>query len=114
MVLCSRVLEHVDDDRRALAEIVRVLLPGSAALLLVPTDQSRAETYEDPTITSPKAREKALRQYDHVRLYGRDRTDRVRAAGLDVEIDRFHRRLDPALVERRRMRAELWVCRMPR
>ncbi len=113
MVLCSHVLEHVDDDHRALAEIARVLCPGGTALLLVPIDKSRAETYEDPTITSPREREKAFRQYDHVRLYGLDFTDRVRAAGLDVEIDRLDRQLDPSLLDRWRMRSGLWVCRKP-
>ena len=114
VVLCSHVLEHVGDDHQALTEIGRVLRPGGTALLLVPLDESRAETYEDPSITSPSEREKAFRQYDHVRVYGRDFTERVRAAGLDVEIDQFHRRLDPALVQRRRMRSGLWVCRKPR
>ena len=56
VVLCSHVLEHVDDDRGALAEVARVLRPGGAALLLVPFDKTRADTHEDPGITSPGER----------------------------------------------------------
>jgi len=36
-VLSVNLLEHVYDDRRALAEIMRVLRPGAAAVLIVPT-----------------------------------------------------------------------------
>jgi SAM-dependent methyltransferase len=37
LVLATDVVEHVDDDRRALAEIARVLAPGGAVLITVPT-----------------------------------------------------------------------------
>jgi SAM-dependent methyltransferase len=37
LVLATDVIEHVDDDRRALAEIARVLAPGGAVLITVPT-----------------------------------------------------------------------------
>ena len=36
LVLATDIIEHVDDDGRALAEIRRVLRPGSAALITVP------------------------------------------------------------------------------
>lgn len=36
LVLATDVIEHVDDDARALAEIVRVLRPGGHALVTVP------------------------------------------------------------------------------
>ncbi len=35
-VLCTQVLEHVDDPARALAEMARVLRPGGALILTVP------------------------------------------------------------------------------
>jgi hypothetical protein len=84
-VICSHVLEHVDDDGAALAELRRVVAPGGWVQLMVPQDLTRAETYEDPAITDPDARRAAFLQHDHVRLYGRDFADRVRAAGFDVE-----------------------------
>jgi SAM-dependent methyltransferase len=85
-IICSHVLEHVDDDRAALAELRRVVAPGGWVQLMVPQDLGRAETYEDPAITGPEARRAAYWQDDHVRLYGRDFADRVRAAGFDVEV----------------------------
>jgi len=84
-IICSHVLEHVDRDRDALAELRRVLDPGGWALLMVPQDLARAETLEDPAIATPEARTAAYWQHDHVRLYGGDFADRVRAAGFAVE-----------------------------
>ncbi|MBC8106769.1 MAG: methyltransferase domain-containing protein [Anaerolineae bacterium] len=37
LVICSEVLEHIEDDRRAIAEIVRVTAPGGHILITVPT-----------------------------------------------------------------------------
>jgi SAM-dependent methyltransferase len=84
-IVCSHVLEHVDRDRDALAELRRVVAPGGWVLLMVPQDHDRAETYEDASITDPAARRAAYWQHDHVRLYGRDFADRVAAAGFDVQ-----------------------------
>ena len=37
LVLCSEVLEHIDDDQSALDELCRVLTPGGWLLISVPT-----------------------------------------------------------------------------
>jgi SAM-dependent methyltransferase len=37
LILATDIIEHVDDDRQALAEIARVLAPGGAVLITVPT-----------------------------------------------------------------------------
>ena len=71
-IICSHVLEHVDRDRDALAELRRVVAPSGWVLLMVPQDLNRDETYEDPAIVDPDARRAAYWQHDHVRLYGRD------------------------------------------
>ncbi len=84
-VICSHVLEHVDDDAAAMRELRRVTAPGGWCLVLVPLDPNRATTYEDAAITDPAAREAAFLQHDHVRLYGRDAADRLTAAGFAVE-----------------------------
>ncbi len=84
VVFCNHVLEHVDDDRKAMSEILRVMKPGALAVLLVPLDFSRTKTYEDPTITSPKDRALHFLQYDHKRLYGTDFTDRLKEVGFII------------------------------
>jgi ubiquinone/menaquinone biosynthesis C-methylase UbiE len=88
VIVASHVLEHVADDRVAMRELLRILRPGGTALVMVPRDASRAVTFEDPTITTPEDRQAAYWQADHVRLYGRDFEDRLRAAGFEVEFVR--------------------------
>lgn len=83
-ILCSHVLEHVD-DAKALAELYRVLNPGGVAILAVPLVDGWEETYEDPSIRSPAERRLHFGQHDHVRIYGRDFRARVRAAGFTLE-----------------------------
>ena len=100
VILCIHVLEHVEDDRRALRELRRVLAPGGWAIVLVPLDLARADTYEDPSISTPEERERAYWQHDHLRLYGRDFSERLKQAGFRVTVDRWVRSLDPATVER--------------
>ncbi len=85
IVLCNHVLEHVDDDAQAMREIYRVLKPGGWAVMQVPIDDTREETYEDKSITSPEDREKHFWQKDHVRLFGLDYPKRLEKAGFRVE-----------------------------
>ena len=114
VVLCSHVLEHVDDDRVAIAELHRVLAPGGTALVLVPVDEARAETYEDPAIVAPADREREFWQDDHVRLYGRDTAGRLAAAGFEVLIDGYVHTLASALIARHAMYSPgMYVVRRP-
>jgi SAM-dependent methyltransferase len=41
--LCSEVIEHIDDDTAAVAELARVLKPGGLLLLSVPTPPAPAD-----------------------------------------------------------------------
>jgi SAM-dependent methyltransferase len=83
-ILCSHVLEHVRDEQAALSELRRVLRPGGWAAIMLPVDRSVEATIEDPSVTTPEAREARFGHYDHVRLYGRDVARRV---GADEVID---------------------------
>jgi SAM-dependent methyltransferase len=84
VVVCNHVLEHVDDDLKALSELRRVVRPGGWAMIQVPLDPARAGTVEDPTISDPKLREELFGQHDHVRAYGRDYVGRLERAGFAV------------------------------
>lgn len=99
MVICNHVLEHVDNDLRAMAEILRVLKPGGFAVLQVPMDLNMEQTLENPEYNTPELREKYYQQRDHLRLYGRDYAKRLASAGFDVLEDDFVKQLPPHEVE---------------
>jgi len=89
VVICNHVLEHISDDRKAMAELYRVLKPNGWAILQVPISLSLYQTYEDPLVKSPEEREKIFGQNDHVRIYAKDYQDRLKEAGFSVEIYSF-------------------------
>lgn len=95
IVICNHVLEHVSDDRKAMAEFVRVLRPEGWAILQVPMTDN-PETYEDASITSPEEREKAFGQWDHVRLYGQDYFERLRSSGFVVTASSYVQDISPS------------------
>ena len=82
VVVCSHVLEHVDDDAKALREIFRVLKYDGWALVQTPIDKCRATTLERPDIDTPALRLQYYHQEDHVRLYGREIFARFLASGF--------------------------------
>jgi len=85
LIVCIHVFEHIVNDKKAMQEGFRVLKPGGIALLDVPIDETRDETFEDPSITDPVERTKAYWQWDHVRLYGNDYGHKLRDVGFTVE-----------------------------
>ncbi|WP_420602632.1 class I SAM-dependent methyltransferase [Flagellimonas sp.] len=88
-ILCNHVLEHIPDDKKAMSELFRVMKSGGFGIFQVPIDYSREVTYEDPSITNPKEREKEFGQYDHVRWYGKDYQERLEKVGFEVFKDDF-------------------------
>lgn len=96
VVLCNHVLEHVEDDLQALHEIQRVLKPGGWAILQVPFFSPVPEdTFENPSITDPRERERTFGQADHVRKYGRDYASRIARSGLSCNESEYAKTVAP-------------------
>lgn len=95
VIICNHVLEHVPDDRRALAEVYRILTDGGYAFLQVPLDAAIEKTDEDPAVATPEQRRLRFGQEDHVRQYGMDFTDRLLGAGFTVTVNKFWETMAP-------------------
>ena len=102
-ILCNHVLEHIPDDLKAMEELYRILKPGGTAILQIPQDLDREETFQDDSITDPRERARIFGQYDHVRVYGRDYFDKLRAVGFKVEEVDYTSELSKTEVEKYRL-----------
>jgi predicted SAM-dependent methyltransferase len=87
--MANHVLEHIDDDRQAMRELFRLLKPDGLALLTVPINPTRQQTYENPDIVDGAERWAHFSAHDHKRYYGLDFADRLAEAGFTVETFRL-------------------------
>lgn len=86
VAICNNVLEHIPDDRRAIAELRRVIKPGGWAIVQVPISLTLATTDEDINVCSPQERIDRFGQDDHVRMYAWDFFDRMDSSGFEVQL----------------------------
>lgn len=115
VILCSHVLEHVIDDKKAMMEFFRVLKPGGWAILQVPVFTDREHTFEDPQIKTPEEREIAFGQKDHVRIYGLDYRERLEEAGFEVNVDDYVKGLSLEMVREFSLNRDenIYICTKP-
>lgn len=85
LIICNHLLEHVPNDIDAMKELFRVLNVNGKAILQVPISKNSDKTFEDFSITDSKEREAVFGQFDHLRIYGQDYTDRLNSAGFKIE-----------------------------
>ena len=83
-ILCNHVLEHINDDKKAMKELYRVLNKNGTAILQVPINQKSSKTFEDSSIVDKKERIEKFGQYDHIRLYGLDYFKKLESFGFKV------------------------------
>lgn len=83
--ICSHVLEHVKDDKKAMEELYRITKKGGYGLVLVPIDLNQKETEEE----WGRPEEECWRRFgqdDHTRKYAKhDFIKRLELAGFEVE-----------------------------
>ncbi len=79
VVICTEVLEHVDDPARFLAELVRIGKPGARYLLSVPDPASES-------VLKSVAPDWYWQKPLHIRVFQHEHLDQLcRAAGLKIE-----------------------------
>ena len=103
VIFCNHVLEHVQDDTRAMKELFRVMKKGGMGIFQVPQDLNRNVTFEDNSITNPKERAKIFGQYDHVRVYGKDYFDKLRSIGFEVKEVNYSQKLSTEISSKYRL-----------
>ena len=88
LVICYHILEHVEDDRKAMRELYRVLKKGGVCLIQTPF--KTGEIYEDNSIRSEEDRLKHFGLKDHVRIYTVESlSERLTESGFRVYIREF-------------------------
>ena len=86
-VICSHVLEHVQNTGLALSEISRVLQYKGKAIIMAPIIPSLKNTIEDSKHITKEQRMKYYGQDDHLRLFSKnDFVNRIKNANLTVEM----------------------------
>ena len=76
-------MEHVGDYRKALKELYRILKTGGHLICSFPVDESYETMIED-TGASESDRVIRFGYIDHVRVFGMDCEDMLRASGFTV------------------------------
>lgn len=111
LVICMHVLEHVDDDIAAIAELHRVVRPTGLVAIGVPV-RVDTSTIEDPNVTDPRDRAELFGEPDHRRWYGTDIVERLETAGFAVQAE-LTDRAAPEIVERYGLKPGegLFLCR---
>ena len=105
VVIANHVLEHIDDDRAAMRELFRLLKPGGVAVLSVPLNASRQETYENAGAHGTAERFAHFSAEDHKRYYGLDFSDRLAGVGFTTSIFR----LPPEVEVRYGLQRDEWL-----
>jgi len=82
LVVCSHVLEHIEDDVAAIAQIYRVLKKNGTALIQVPIG------YYDDLPGKHTVEFEGRRFYEHCRSYGWDIKEKLMKVGFRVNIIR--------------------------
>ena len=103
VVFCNHVLEHIQDDTKAMKELFRVMKKGGMGIFQVPQDLNRDVTFEDNSIINPKERAKIFGQYDHVRVYGKDYFNKLRSIGFEVKEVNYSQKLSSEISSKYRL-----------
>lgn len=87
LVICNHVLEHIEDDKKALKNIFNLLSPGGLAILQVPFSNMITEDFSMENTSNKNERLKYYGQEDHVRIYSRNGyINKLKNIGFVLEI----------------------------
>ena len=88
IVIANHVLEHVDDFRKALREMKRILKPGGSFICSFPMDPKVELLDEEEEPLPSEERIKRFGQNDHKRVFGMKADQFLTEVGFEVELIR--------------------------
>ncbi len=98
IIICSHVLGHIPDEKRAVNELKRVLSPGGELIIMSLINFGLEKTYENSNIKTAGERLNHYGEPDLERLYGRDIISRLQESGLNVEQIDYREKVDKNLI----------------
>jgi len=115
VIICSHVLKHIVDDRKAMSGIFRVLRPEGFAILQVPISKTLKETFEDFSMITPEGTKNYFGQKDHVRIYSKDYKNRLESVGFKLDLYGINKDLSIKEIKIFGLNQEeiLYVCQKP-
>ncbi len=88
LIICYHVLEHVEQDIKAINELYRIIKPNGK--LIVQTPYKSGKIYENQLIIDPQERQAHFGQHDHVRIYSVEGLkERLELSGFKVSVYQF-------------------------
>lgn len=84
-IICSHVLGHIPDEKKAINELYRVLKKGGDLFILSLMDINATQTIESHEFKTSSERLFAYGESDLERLYGNDFSDRIKSEEVTVE-----------------------------
>jgi len=115
VIVCFHVLEHIPADREAVAELARVAGATGQAIVVVPREDARPTTFEDPD-ADPADYERLYGQSDHVRIYGADIVSRWTETGVQISEDLWSDEFTPDVFAHAALSGDddrFWILRAP-
>lgn len=83
-IICSHVLGHIPDERKAIQELKRVAKPDGMVLIMTLLDTNSELTFEDSDLTTNEERLRYYGEEDLCRLHGLDFAKRIEREGFKV------------------------------
>ncbi len=88
-IICYHVLEHIENDLKALAELFRVLKTKGSVVIQTPFTEGAI--YDNPAIITEVDRLHHFGKEDHVRIYSvSGLKERLESVGFDVNVFSYH------------------------
>ncbi len=88
LIICYHILEHIENDKKAMSELHRVLKKNGHCLIQTPFKEG--DIYEDNSIKTKEDRTKYFGQEDHVRIYSvQGLKKRLEESGFQVLVNHF-------------------------